>query len=81
MKKFVTESLKEFMALNEKEKAATPKQTPAEKAKEAIKGLQVQLKDAEKPGRVNGTKVQQDKKVEEIRAKIAKWKEKLKNLK
>jgi len=88
MKKFVNESLSDF--LNE-EKAKSVRKTKAgrkivldqstnEKAKQAIAALKKQLADAKKPGGtgMKDTKAGQDIKIKEIQDKIAKWEAKLK---
>ena len=86
MKKFVNESLSDF--LNE-EKAKSVRKTKAgrkivldqstnEKAKQAIAALKKQLADAKKPGGMRDSKMVKDAKVKEIQDKIAKWEAKLK---
>jgi len=88
MKKLVTESLQEFIQLNE-EKVKSKRKTKAgekvvmdqsavEKADQAIKALKKQLADAKKAGGMRDSKAGKDAKVKEIEGKIAKWEEKKK---
>lgn len=78
MKKLVSESLQEFMDMNEAKKVV--KQTPEQKAKEAIAALKQQLADVKKPGKMKDTKVQKDAKIKELEGKIAKWEAKIKKV-
>ena len=81
MKKIVSESLNEF--INEVQHGRTSKakkviQNKTQKADEAIAGLKAQLADMKKGGRMKDASVQDKKKVEEIKEKIAKWEAKKK---
>lgn len=92
MKKLVPESLNEYLneetvkkAKKQKATAKQPAKTTVvydqstnEKAKQAIAGLKVQLKDAKKPGALRGSKAEQEAKVKGIEEKIAKWEAKMK---
>lgn len=88
MKKFVMESLSEFIAMNEDKVKSTRKikaghkvvldQSTVEKANQAIEALKKQLADAKKAGKMKDTTVGKNAKVKELEDKIAKWEEKKK---
>ena len=83
MKKIVTESLQEFMKVNEvkldigSSEAKEVKKGSDYKYKEAIKGLKEELAKAKKTGAFKTT-IEKNAKIKELEAKIKKFEEKLK---
>lgn len=73
MKKLVTESLQDYL----NEAKVTVKETPKQKAQNAIKKLKADLADLKKPGSLGDSKMSNDAKIKDVQEKIKKWEAKL----